>query len=78
MRLTGHFLGKDAFGHHHKPLPTARDLLFDRVAALADETCDGRLVAVLEGGYDPTALARSVAAVIRVFDGDVEKTLEPA
>ena len=35
LRLTGHFLGKDAFGHHHKPLPTARDLLFHRVASLA-------------------------------------------
>ena len=36
LRLTGHFLGKDAFGHQHKPLPTARDLLFHRVAALAE------------------------------------------
>ncbi len=36
LRLTGHFLGKDAFGHNHKPLPTARDLLFHRVADLAN------------------------------------------
>src|SRR5918998_4533040 len=36
LRLTGHFLGKDAFGHQHKPLPTARDLLLHRVAALAE------------------------------------------
>ena len=36
LRLTGHFLGKDAFGHQHKPLPNARDLLLDRVAALAN------------------------------------------
>ena len=35
LRLTGHFLGKDAFGHQHKPLPTARDLLFHRIASLA-------------------------------------------
>lgn len=34
LRLTGHFLGKDAFGHQHKPLPNARDLLFHRVASL--------------------------------------------
>ncbi len=34
LRLTGHFLGKDAFGHQHKPLPNARDLLSERVAAL--------------------------------------------
>jgi acetoin utilization deacetylase AcuC-like enzyme len=41
-----------------------------RVATLADETAGGRLVAVLEGGYDPPALGRSVAATIRAFDGD--------
>jgi acetoin utilization deacetylase AcuC-like enzyme len=40
-----------------------------RVATLADETAGGRLVAVLEGGYDPPALGRSVAATIRAFDG---------
>jgi len=34
LRLTGHFLGKDAFGHQHKPLPNARDLLLHRVAGL--------------------------------------------
>lgn len=34
LRLTGHFLGRDAYGHHHRPLPAARDLLMDRVAAL--------------------------------------------
>ena len=43
--------------------------LAGRVVDLADESADGRLVAVLEGGYDPPALARSVAAVLRVFDG---------
>jgi acetoin utilization deacetylase AcuC-like enzyme len=39
-----------------------------RVLELADESASGRLVAVLEGGYDPPALARSVSAVLRVFD----------
>ncbi len=39
--------------------------VWERVADLADETCDGRLIAVLEGGYDPSALARSVAATVR-------------
>jgi DNA repair protein RecO (recombination protein O) len=38
LRLTGHFLGKDAYGHHHRPLPAARGLLQDRVAVLARET----------------------------------------
>ena len=41
-----------------------------RMVELADEFCAGRLVAVLEGGYDPPALGRCVAAVLRVLDGD--------
>jgi acetoin utilization deacetylase AcuC-like enzyme len=47
-------------------------------AALATRVVDlavaapagGKVVAVLEGGYDPAALGRSVAAVLRVLDGD--------
>ena len=39
LRLTGHFLARDAFGAHHRPLPPARVALYDRVAALA-ETAD--------------------------------------
>jgi len=38
LLLTGHFLERDAFGHHHQPLPTARRMLYDRVAALAAES----------------------------------------
>lgn len=38
LSLTGHFLARDAFGHHHRPLPTARQMLYDRVAALAAES----------------------------------------
>ena len=37
--------------------------------ALALEHAEGRLVAILEGGYDPTALGRSVASVVATFDG---------
>ena len=36
LRLTGHFLARDAFGHHHRPLPAARVALADMVAALAE------------------------------------------
>lgn len=46
LRLTGHFLGKDAYGHHHRPLPAARGLLLDRVAGLlvaSAETTDADL-----------------------------------
>jgi DNA repair protein RecO (recombination protein O) len=38
LRLTGHFLERDAFGHHHRPLPAARQMLYDRVAAMAAES----------------------------------------
>ena len=36
LRLTGHFLARDAFGHQHRPLPAARLALYDRVALLAE------------------------------------------
>jgi DNA repair protein RecO (recombination protein O) len=35
LRLTGHFLERDVFGTQHKPVPAARGLLLDRVAAQA-------------------------------------------
>lgn len=43
------------------------------VKSIAKETCDGKLGAVLEGGYDLELLSNSVAAVLNVFMG-----LEPA
>jgi DNA repair protein RecO (recombination protein O) len=33
LRLTGHFLERDAFGHTHRPMPPARYALYDRVTA---------------------------------------------
>ena len=42
--------------------------LAQRACRLADECCQGRLVVVLEGGYNHDALARSVAATLRVLD----------
>ena len=35
LRLTGHFLARDPFGHQQRGLPGARGMLQDRVAALA-------------------------------------------
>ena len=35
LALTGHFLARDAFGSHHRPLPPARLRLADRVAGMA-------------------------------------------
>jgi acetoin utilization deacetylase AcuC-like enzyme len=41
-----------------------------RVTAVADEHAAGRVVAVLEGGYDPAALTASVTATLAAFDED--------
>jgi DNA repair protein RecO (recombination protein O) len=38
LALTAHFLARDAFGAQHRPLPRARQMLYDRVAALAGES----------------------------------------
>ncbi len=38
LALTGHFLARDAFGAQHRPLPRARQMLYDRVVALAGES----------------------------------------
>lgn len=38
LRLTGHFLARDVFGLQHKPLPQSRVSLYDRVAAMAEQT----------------------------------------
>ena len=44
-------------------------MLARTVARLADEVCGGRAMAVLEGGYDPEALAGSVRAVAYALAG---------
>ena len=36
LRLTGHFLARDAFGHQHRPLPAAREALDTLVSVLAE------------------------------------------
>ncbi|MGA7669866.1 MAG: histone deacetylase [Nitrolancea sp.] len=43
-----------------------------RIKEQADRLCGGRLVAVLEGGYNPDILAKCVEEVIRVFDATSE------
>ncbi|WP_372610684.1 histone deacetylase [Halomonas sp.] len=46
-----------------------------RISALADELCDGRLVMMLEGGYNAKALADSAYAVIEALAGNPVSTL---
>ncbi len=41
-----------------------------RLVALANRHADGRIVSVLEGGYDPPALARSVWAHLEALEAD--------
>lgn len=43
--------------------------LSETLLALADKHCGGRLVSMLEGGYDPAALGRCVTAHIRPMMG---------
>jgi acetoin utilization deacetylase AcuC-like enzyme len=61
MRLTGPY-----FGH-----------LTAAIVAVADECCNGRVVAVTEGGYDLAALAESLRASIRALDGDTKGLAAP-
>ena len=38
---------------------------------VADDCCGGKVVSVLEGGYDLAALAASAAAHVREIDGNL-------
>jgi acetoin utilization deacetylase AcuC-like enzyme len=40
------------------------------IVAIADELCDGRVVALTEGGYDLQALADSLETALRALDGE--------
>ncbi len=44
-------------------------MLARKVMALAEEYCDGKIVFVLEGGYDPTNVANGVEAVFAAATG---------
>jgi acetoin utilization deacetylase AcuC-like enzyme len=50
-----------------------------RIKQLAEETCGGKVVFTLEGGYNPAALAGSVKAVLDVMTGNekIEDKLGP-
>ncbi|HUS67807.1 MAG TPA: histone deacetylase, partial [Kofleriaceae bacterium] len=44
-----------------------------RLCRVADEVCGGRVVVLLEGGYDLDALARSLVEVLKVMAGEPAK-----
>ncbi|MGQ9553228.1 MAG: histone deacetylase family protein [Anaerolineae bacterium] len=53
------------------------DLVAQRLTALADRFCHGRIVFVLEGGYDREVLALSLANLTRILLGHPEECLDP-
>ncbi len=64
------------FGAHHADRSSTQELttesyrhLTAACVALADERCDGRLVSLLEGGYELGSLAASVAEHLEVLNG---------
>jgi acetoin utilization deacetylase AcuC-like enzyme len=67
--------------HHRDPLGGMRVTedgftgMARRMKRVAAECCDGRLVAVLEGGYDLQALAESARAVIDEFGREADEPI---
>jgi acetoin utilization deacetylase AcuC-like enzyme len=51
--------------------------LVQELMALADELCHGRLVCVLEGGYNLQVLAHSVLSTFRVLRGGAQEASDP-
>jgi acetoin utilization deacetylase AcuC-like enzyme len=51
-------------------------LFAERLCAVADETCQGRIVLALEGGYDLDALAESVSETVRVLAQPTRRAAE--
>jgi acetoin utilization deacetylase AcuC-like enzyme len=68
-------LVSSGFDCHYLDMTCAMDetgyaAITQRMCALADEFCDGRLVLLLEGGYNAQALADSACAVVSVLAGN--------
>lgn len=66
-------------GIHERVTVAGFAALAARLQAIADTHCPGRLVGVLEGGYDLDSLALGVLATLRVWlgDDDVDDPLGP-
>jgi acetoin utilization deacetylase AcuC-like enzyme len=70
--------------HHRDPLGGMRvteagfTAMARRMTRLAAESCGGKVVAVLEGGYDLQALAAGARAVIEEFGRDAESVVAGA
>ena len=84
LRLTGHFLARDVFGLRHRPLPLARQALYDRVAehggdgvgcltTLAGKIEDAKLADALSERY----LAYALSTIMSRSLPDVRDGLKP-
>jgi acetoin utilization deacetylase AcuC-like enzyme len=64
--LAGMRLGSAYFAH-----------LTAAIVTVAEKCCDGRVVAITEGGYDLAALAESLRFAIRALEGDTSGVVAP-
>lgn len=55
LRVTGHFLARDAFGTRHRPMPAAREALADRIATRAGAGAGQAEAAGMEAEAPPPA-----------------------
>lgn len=62
---------QDPLAHMCLSLP-GYDHLNHELIAMADELCDGKIVFLMEGGYDLTALSHGVCNIARALLGDTE------
>ena len=51
--------------------------LTSSIVGIADQCCDGRVVAITEGGYDLSGLAACLRATVSALDGDGSATTAP-
>jgi acetoin utilization deacetylase AcuC-like enzyme len=68
------------FDCHHLDMTCTMDetgfaAITQRMCTLADELCDGRLVLLLEGGYNVRALSESAHAVVSALAGNTSATM---
>jgi acetoin utilization deacetylase AcuC-like enzyme len=56
---------------------TGYSALVQELLALADEVCGGRLIGVLEGGYNVDVLAHSVLSTLRLLTGSPKGVSDP-
>lgn len=67
---------RDPLAHMNVSLPGFARMM-NVLCQLSEELCGGRLVTILEGGYDLDALSFGVLNALRVMQGDVDNIEDP-